>query len=1553
MCIFLLRKCTIIYFVDEVDFFPLSGENLITTLNSKLMKKITLICFVLLFSSNFSVFAQRQMEKLDRGLVAVRTSSSSVFLSWRLLGNDPDSIGFNLYRDGIKINSTPITTATNYTDNSSSTASVYTVKPVIHNLETGETNDASVWTNNYLNIPLNVPAPMTMPDNSVCTYSPNDCSVGDVDGDGQYEIIVKWDPSNSKDNSQSGYTGDVYIDAYKLNGTQLFRIDLGKNIRAGAHYTQFMVADFDGDGKAEIACKTAPGTKDGLGNFLSKGPAASDNDAADYRNSGGYILTGPEYLTVFSGLTGAELATANYNPPRGTVSSWGDNYGNRVDRFLAAVAYLDGVHPSIIMCRGYYTRAVVAAWDFKNGNLTQRWTYDSGNTSGVGAYGQGNHNLSVGDVDDDGKDEIIYGASAFDDNGTLMYRTGYGHGDAMHLSDLDPDRKGLEVWEVHEDTNQPYGYEMHDARTGKVIWGGPITSDNGRGLAANVDGSVRGFEMWSALNSAVTSCKGKPVSTSKVSMNFRIYWDADLEDELLDGTSITKYKVGTLFTAADCSSNNSTKSTPCLSADIFGDWREEVIFRTSDNKNLRIYTTTIPTNNKLYTLMHDAQYRNSIAWQNTAYNQPPHCGFYVGDDMDPEPVSAIYNGEKRWTGGTIWDNNTSTAWTDSLGASSTFKNGDKVLFDITSGANATINIIGNLQPERMKVNSPYNVTLSGSGTLNGTMDLKKIGAGSLTLNNTNNFTGTTMIWDGDFYNNGYLANSSVSIFSFVKLGGNGIFGNDVSLGINSSIDPGTAAGTVSKLSFLKNLTDIGAVSYNFDVLIHPNQIVTNDTLAIGGNWTINNQSSFNFNINGGTVPFGDYVIAQCDGTISGDLNNIKVTGLPISCSYSLVIQNKNLILHLQAPSKLIWNGIIDSKWDNNLTSNWLADNASRLFLSNDSVLFNDIAINKSIIINTNLQPALVTVDANSTYTFNGSGSITGSTNVIKNGTGNLIISNSNNYNGITFINNGSIELNTISNGGVASPIGAATNAPGNIQLNGGKLNYTGVSASTDRGFTLGQHDGTIAVNNIATTFTLSGKITGAGKLIKDGPGRIALSTANDYAGGTLIKGGSIILTSDAANISALGSDTITFQNGSLIMFDSNTTSNTSNWNLNIPSGFSGNLNVDGMSTLTGSIVGDGILNYFTNFTGNILSSDVSNYNGTINVTTDATGGNFVVYNDKGYGKSKINLNNNVTMMYRLTKNITLPIGDLTGNINSVLGAGGTGSCTITWEIGARNANSTFNGLITNAQYSSSGAVAAIHKVGSGIWTLTNANTYSGGTTIDGGTLLVNNTSGSGTGSGNVIVNANGSLIGSGIISGNVTVNSGGMLSAGNGIGSMTLGNVNIQNGGSLFVDLNKSNSTNDVLNITGTLTMNGTLQINKIDDSAFAIGDSIKFINGLISGVPSTIIPASPGAGLAWDLSEFTSLGVIKVKTITALSSPQITSKIYPNPCKNWLKIDLSTPAEKAYITVYNLIGEKVIFRTFNQNSQVTLNIGTLPRGIYILQIDIDNQSITKKFIKE
>ncbi|GAE84803.1 rhamnogalacturonan lyase [Bacteroides reticulotermitis JCM 10512] len=442
---------------------------------------------------------------------------------------------------------------------------------------------------------------------------------------------MKWEPSNAHDNAHDGYTGPVLLDCYKLNGQHLWRINLGKNIRAGAHYTQFMVFDFDGDGRAEVVVKTGDGTIDGIGKVIG-------DARADYRADNGRILSGPEYLTIFNGLTGAAMQTVDYVPERGDLMGWGDTRANRSDRFLACVAYLDGVHPSVVMCRGYYTRTVLAAYDWDGKELRQRWVFDS-NTPGNGGYaGQGNHNLRVGDVDGDGCDEIIYGQCAIDHDGTGLYTTGMGHGDAIHMTQFDPTRPGLQIWGCHE--NRRDGSTYRDAGTGEVLFQVKSGEDVGRCMAADIDPTHPGVEMWSWATGGVVDIKGEKVTTKmrRFPTNMAVWWDGDLLRELLDRNVVSKYdweagvcRQMTVFEGAI--SNNGTKATPCLQGDIIGDWREEVLLRTEDNSALRLYVTTIPTEYRFHTFLEDPVYRISIATQNVAYNQPTQPGFYFGPEL--------------------------------------------------------------------------------------------------------------------------------------------------------------------------------------------------------------------------------------------------------------------------------------------------------------------------------------------------------------------------------------------------------------------------------------------------------------------------------------------------------------------------------------------------------------------------------------------------------------------------------------------------------------------------------------------------------------------------------------------------------------------------------------------------------------------------------------------------------------------------------------------------------------------------------------------------------
>lgn len=667
------------------------------------------------------VVLPRQMEHLDRGLIALRRATSQVYLGWRMLGTDAPDVAFNVYRSAngstaVKLNSTPITNSTNFVDTTfnAATTNVYHVRPLINGIEQGMSETFTLDVNSplrqYLNVPLQIPPAQTiqLPAGSLIppsatdinpatgepwgaegqsqmtvNFTANDGSVGDLDGDGQYEIVLKWEPTNASGAGDSEFTGNTIIDAYKLDGTLLWRIDLGINARSSAAYHPFLVYDLDGDGKAEVVMRTRPGAKDGQGNNVV---LPGDDSNVDYRDpytggSDGFgaVLTGSEYLAVFNGETGAAMATVSFLPDRVDMSTWGDAYGHRGENLSLVVAYLDGVRPSIVVGRGIYNpisgfsgRNELTAWNWREGELTNLWWFKAGigynDNVNSEFMGQGNHNVAVADVDGDGFDEIVYGSMVVDHDGTGLYSTGRGHGDTIHVADMDLTNPGLEVSVPHEDTSlgNHTATTLRDAATGKILASPLVTPadvaagnfpDVGRAIALDIDPNHPGYEFWDSYSGNIFNAQGEPIyaKPSNMHTNFGVWWDADLLRETLDNTTIGDWNYTTagrsnlvsfgsngINSTAGLTANNGTKSTPTFSGDVLGDWREEVIWRTSDNTALQIWSTTISTTNKLYTLPHDSLYRQAMAWQNVGYNQPPNPSYFLGAGMGAPVAPLIY-----------------------------------------------------------------------------------------------------------------------------------------------------------------------------------------------------------------------------------------------------------------------------------------------------------------------------------------------------------------------------------------------------------------------------------------------------------------------------------------------------------------------------------------------------------------------------------------------------------------------------------------------------------------------------------------------------------------------------------------------------------------------------------------------------------------------------------------------------------------------------------------------------------------------------------------------
>jgi autotransporter-associated beta strand protein len=1554
----------------------------------------SILFFCLLFSAN--ALAQRPMEKLDRSVVAQKVTGG-VYVNWRIPAEEWYNTSYKLYRDGTLIHTTGAEGASNFLDLSGTTASKYTVSSVHNGIESAQSTAPVVLTNGYIEIAMrNIKAL------GKTGYYLNDATAADLDGDGQYEIIVKrmnrdWATTN---------TNYTFFEAYKLDGTFLWAIDVGPNITMDVEIN-IAAYDFDGDGKAEVFMRTSEGTvfgdgtkigdtdADGITNYRSSIIWYTDSDGNQVCQE--FMNAGPEFLSLIDGETGKELDRVAFIP-RGSSSDWGDSYGHRANKFFFGAPYLDGLHPSLFIGRGIYTQTKMRTYDIVNKKLVLRWSWESG-TSGS-YYGQGNHNYTIADTDGDGCDEIVWGSMCVDNDGKGLYSTNLGHGDAMHVGDLDPYYKGIEVFACNEANP---GLNMRDGKTGKILIRHVTASDCGRCCCANLTDAIKGEELWggSVGYSATTR---EQITHFGMAENYAVYWDGDLLKEICDhsgfstGTGvgygqITKFNgygnISTLL-SADAYSCNYTKATPCLQADLVGDWREEEIWWRKDSLALRIYVTPYQTTNRIYTLMHDHQYRQAICWQMCGYNQPPHASFYLGSDF-PTPIPPkTTNSKLVWKGSSpVWDNSTQNFMVgDSAKAllagtpvMSAFTDGKQVLFD-PRGTNRTLTLSGTLMPEVLTVSGTADYNFSGDGVLAGTLHFDKMGEGEVTLDGTHTYTGTTDVWEGSFWNNGKLTASPVVVRRHAAYGGSGLSGAGITAEYNGAIyiggqeliDTMTVNGTLKLNQGAKLVFDL---SDNPNVKSNPATPTSgskNDFLKLNGTLSLVSGAIVSINQTVDSLLEGDYVLARVD-SLEGSISSVQVdgaVGVATSLSYNEV--SNELILTVKGvrdASTIVWSGDTDANWDMATTTNWKKNGSADIFVTNDSVFFTTEGTNRTISLVGTLPVKYMEVNSALDYTFEGTGTLTGVLTLVKKNAGILSLNTRNSYTGKTTVEAGTLVMkyapSSTSNGGIGTNI---TDASYLTLKDSSILQVTTSNEITNRGLTLSGTAG--GLMNVTASLYWNGIIQGT-KLTKYGTGTLYIGNNNTNLTETVIKSGTVKLNAGSAVPYGIGRK-VTLLGGTLETLNSTGDYLTSSHALEVPAGYTGTVIAGARCEYNGALTGTGTLNWYCDFIRCYLNGNWSAFAGILNIkpntANDADYENHFIFNhSSGMPNATVGLANGVRFCY---KNGTSDNGTATVQLGMLTGVSGATWYNAGLEVGNTGASGTYGGVISGS--------TSVKKLGAGYWTLSGANTYTGTTTLTGGRLNITGTK-TGTGPVNAaagtILYVSGTLagattlagytntalgtrlIGTGTLSNNVTVGDFATVSPADttAIGTLTFGG-NLTMGES-FYEVQVSGGVtakSDKIVVAGTLTCGGILQVTRLNTTPLIAGHSVQVLSaGTITGAFSVIELPELSEGLEWDQSALYTTGTLSIKTLNSVQSPLMKAGLMQNPTNGQFSVYLENPSSRIRVSVTDLQGRIVFEETLPcLGCAFNLNLTDRPNGVYLLRMVADDKKYqTLKLIKE
>lgn len=1511
------------------------------------MKKIGLMFLGLAMSC--VAMAQRTTDVLDRGLVALPSGSGN-FVSWRIMGEEYYDVEYNLYRDGVKLNPVPLKVS-NYTDTKGTAASKYQVAPVVRGVEQEKCAEVTRWNNGYLDIPMQ-PVINRNGQNVTSNYTLNDVSLADVNGDGISEFIVKRNSNTAKEYSTNKY--DFHrLECYTITGKRLWYIDLGPNMISGPDEQYDIVGyDWDGDGKAEMLLRGADNmiihkadgetVEIGNMNFDSRNTLQSDANMA-------YTHTGNEFLLYLNGETAEPYVTMPYPLPRlekgqtDLNAVWGDGYGHRSTKHYFAAPYLDGRRPSIFLGRGAYTIHKMCALDVnpETHELTQRWRWDD---PGGAWRGQGYHNFGIADVDLDGRDEIVFGSMVIDDNGKGLSTTGLGHGDAQHTGDLDPYRWGLEHFACNED--RP-AMNYRNATTSKIYYRLVGTGDDGRALCGNFTNSYPGCVGKSASSGVISTVADKVLpGVPGFDLNFRIYWDGDLCEEILNSPGTEKEakidkmvgnSVNRIFTSSGCKMNNWSKNNPGATGDIIGDWREEMVLRTSDNAKLRIYTTSTPTPHRIYTLWHDHQYRQAMVWQSMGYNQPPHLSYFLGElegiTVAPPPLTMTGRTEvsnNGTVGNDLNDKHVIVCETNDMTVSIAEGASPHVLtFNVPSWVQGTTN-------NNNIIYDKFTYTVNGAG-LTGAARLVKQGDGILNLPTVDmTHTGNTDIWAGIVNFNGTMKNSKLWLNRFAEFNADGGVFRGIEMEYASILRPGglNKVGEVStdtlNLNFgaIMELDVIGA-SKASDVIKAKHIVIETKSWEYGPEYLT---PVIRLVLpEGGDLETASYLIAEAE-SIEGYLGAIKLEG---TCGKKCSLKHEDGKVYLvvegvRDASLVLWNGQNSAIWNYASDMNFMNDGDASYFVENDKVSFTDDATVFNVELVGELPCDTVFVDNTTAYTFGGGGSITGGATLVKSGTGRLTISTDNTYTGGNRISGGVVSVSSLSNENQSyGNLGAVTTNPLHFVIENGATLQT--SAAVQMGSPIrfeGEEGGVISnSHDFAMNRPFSGTL-----MSKRGAGWLKTYSSGANLNRMIIAGGTV------QNNSGMAARVVEIHTGSLI--DNVGTSN----EINIPEGKNGSWTTANRQTYSNKITGTGKLTVYCATesgsgwvaTRTPLKLNTSGFEGTlIPQATNANDGRFTLDSSSGIANGTMNIPNGITVQ---NTGKVYTIGELTGN--GMLGGGcafsnGASVGANTWKVGSLNTDFIFAGSIT-------GTGTVFEKLGSGMMTMSGTSDFTGKATISEGTICLNKSTAKAgmLGTGVLSVGKGATLCGVGLLNNSsVSVADEGVLRPGvketstSGTLKFNGRNVVINNGATLRFYIG-SRSLYTKLTDVGSLSLRGTLKVEVREGATLEEGDEFQLWTSNSTNTSTTTVFEldSIGGGLVWDTSNIES-GILRV-------------------VKEGTAIEAIDADKLLQCVIYNANGVECV-RYMCRYDEVAIRLSEqgLPKGVYVVRMATASSELVEKYV--